>query len=176
MFTELLIRIRNVFVKWTIVPEHVWIQTKHLYHTNNQLRKTYFDYLLKKYEKYVKLEVKYQLKVLLCIYQWLDTKYFASRHVHVSVAFYWYQIYSYSSKFDHLFGKNEKYSPEPEEKRAHFTSKQRNMYYVHITHTFYSKWVPFESTIFLEHVCIKTNYLQISWEKSIWQFLKKYEK
>ena len=49
--------------------------------------------------------------------------------------------------------------PEPEEKRANFTSNQKKEQYVHITHYIYSKWVYFKSTIALEHVWIKTNHL-----------------
>ena len=42
--------------------------------------------------------------------------------------------------------------PEPEEKRANFTSNEKSEQYVHITHYFHSKWVNFKSTIVQEHV------------------------
>ena len=60
--------------------------------------------------------------------------------------------------------------PEPEEKRANFTSKQKKHVICSHNSLLYSKCVYFKWTIVLEHVLINIKHVyhaQFSWEKSI---------
>ena len=67
--------------------------------------------------------------------------------------------------------------PEPEEKRAIFTSNQKSMWYVHITHSFLFQMFYLKSTIVVEHVWIKTEHLDKNQlrEKYLDYLLKKYK-
>ena len=106
--------------------------------------------------------LKYQLKALLCIFQRSNRTYVTITWKPLPVTFYWCYICWYSSKFDYSMGRNceiPSISPSLKKSEHILPSNQKSMYYVHITHYFYSKWVYFRSTIVLEHVWIKTKHI-----------------